>query len=178
MTMPLARSTLALVLLRYAEPTMRHEPMLLAKARKTWLVNLASRSTMRTLGKPAQERRHMSRMIVAASAAVAVALVGTACTRGRHDSESCQILPPLSGARQSSPPPIIPPRRDGRGGGWKNPRGPSWSALVCQCWHLGGGGNRRGDGGGGRNPSLPAEAGSEPLVRKPSVRGSPSAGCV
>ena len=29
---PLARSTLALVFLWFAEPTMRHEPMLLAKA--------------------------------------------------------------------------------------------------------------------------------------------------
>ena len=39
---PLARSTLALVFLWYAEPTMRHEPMLLTKARNTSLVNLGS----------------------------------------------------------------------------------------------------------------------------------------
>ena len=39
---PLARSTLALVSLWYAEPTMRHEPMLLTKARNTSLVKLAS----------------------------------------------------------------------------------------------------------------------------------------
>ncbi len=37
-----ARSTLALAFLRYAEPTMRHEPMPLAKAQNTSLVNLES----------------------------------------------------------------------------------------------------------------------------------------
>jgi hypothetical protein len=54
---PLVRSTLALVFLwsLYAEPTMRREPMLLTKARNTSLLNLGSwsRSTTRTLGKPA-----------------------------------------------------------------------------------------------------------------------------
>ena len=75
---PLARSTLALVFLWYAEPMMRHEPMPLAKARNTSLVNLGSWSTTSTSGKPSPERRHISRMISAASAAVAVARVGTA----------------------------------------------------------------------------------------------------
>jgi hypothetical protein len=42
---PLARSTLALVFLWYAEPTMRHEPMPLAKAQNTALVSLESWST-------------------------------------------------------------------------------------------------------------------------------------
>jgi hypothetical protein len=42
LTTPLARSTLALVFLWYAEPTMRHEPQPLAKARNTSLVNLES----------------------------------------------------------------------------------------------------------------------------------------
>ncbi len=50
---PLARSSLALVFLWYAEPTMRHEPMPLAKARNTALVNLGSWSTTSTSGKPA-----------------------------------------------------------------------------------------------------------------------------
>ena len=76
----LARSTLALVFLWYAEPTMRHEPMPLTKARNTSLVNLGSWSTTNTSGKPSPERRHMSRMMSAASVAVAVARVGTACT--------------------------------------------------------------------------------------------------
>jgi hypothetical protein len=42
--MPFARSTFALVFLWYAEPTMKHEPMPLAKARNTAaaLVNLQS----------------------------------------------------------------------------------------------------------------------------------------
>jgi hypothetical protein len=75
---PLARSTLALVFLWYAEPTMRLEPMPLAKARNTSLVNLGSLSTTSTSGNPSPERSHMSRMISAASAAVAVARVGTA----------------------------------------------------------------------------------------------------
>ena len=39
---PLARSTLALVFLWYAEPTMRHEPMPLTKAWNTADVNLGS----------------------------------------------------------------------------------------------------------------------------------------
>jgi hypothetical protein len=79
---PLARSTLALVFLWYAKPTIRHEPMPLAKAWNTALVNLESWSTTSTSGKPSPDRRHMSRlgMISAASAAVAVARVGTACT--------------------------------------------------------------------------------------------------
>jgi hypothetical protein len=49
-----------------------------AKARKTALVNLGSWSTINTSGKPSPERWHMSRMMSAASAAVAVARVGTA----------------------------------------------------------------------------------------------------
>ena len=77
---PLARSSLVLVFLWCAEPTTRHEPMLLTKARNNSLVNLAAWSTTTTSGNPAQDRRHMSRMIAAASVAVAVEYVGTACT--------------------------------------------------------------------------------------------------
>ena len=39
---PFARSTLALVFLWYAEPTMRLEPILLTNARNTSLVNFGS----------------------------------------------------------------------------------------------------------------------------------------
>ena len=54
---PLARSTLALVLLWYAEPTRRHEPIFLRKARNTLLVNLASWSITSTSGRLAPEPR-------------------------------------------------------------------------------------------------------------------------
>jgi hypothetical protein len=54
--------------------------MPLAKARNTALVNLESWSTTSTSGKPSPDRRHMSRMIAAASTAVSVARVGTVCT--------------------------------------------------------------------------------------------------
>jgi hypothetical protein len=130
---PLVRSTLALVFLWYAEPTMRHEPMLLTKARNTSLVNWGSWSTTRTSGKPAPLRRHMSRMMAAASAAVAVARVGTAWTLPDKRSTWFWIMSNPAAvvgnpAIQSTP--IIPPRRDGSGSGWRRPRGPPCSALV------------------------------------------------
>ena len=67
-------------LLWYAKPTMRPEPQPLTKARNTSLVNLELWSTTSTSGKPSPDRRHRSRMISAASVAVAVERVGTACT--------------------------------------------------------------------------------------------------
>jgi hypothetical protein len=75
---------------------MRHKPPPLTKARNTSLVNLESWSTVSASGKPSPDRRHKSRMIAAASAAVAVERVGTACTlpvrrstTTRRGSESC-----------------------------------------------------------------------------------------
>ena len=66
---PLVRSTSALVFLWYAEPTMRHEPMLLTKARNTSLVNLGWWPTTSTSENPALDREHMSRMIAVVSVA-------------------------------------------------------------------------------------------------------------
>ena len=94
--------------------------MLLTKARNTSLVNLASWSTTSTSGNPAPDRRHMSRMIAAASVAVAVERVvldhvGAGGRRRRPAIQSTSN---------------IPPRRDGGGRGWRSPRGPPCSALA------------------------------------------------
>jgi hypothetical protein len=72
-------------------------------------------------------------MMAAASAAVAVARVGTACTLPDRRSTWFWILSNPAAvvgnpAIQSTP--IIPPRRDGSGNGWRSPRGPPCSALV------------------------------------------------
>ena len=100
--------------------------MLLTKARNTSLVNLASWSSTSTSGNPAPDRKHMSRMI-------AVERVGTACTLPDSRSAWFWIMSKPaevvgSPAIQSTP--IIPPRRDGSGRGWRSPRGPRCSALV------------------------------------------------
>ena len=113
-------------------PTTRHEPQPLTKARNTSLMNLESCSTKRMSGKPSSDRRHMSRMISAASSAVAVERVGTACTL--QDSRSTwfwMMSNPAAGvgrpAIQATP--IIPPRRDGRGRGWMSPHGPCYASV-------------------------------------------------
>ena len=112
---------------------MRDEPMLLTKVRNTSLVNLESWSTTITSGKPSPDRKHMSQLMAAASAAVAVERVGTACTLPDSRSTWFWIMSKPaavvgSPAIQSTP--IIPPRRDGSGRGWMRPRGPPCSALV------------------------------------------------
>ena len=60
----LARSTLAMVFLYEAKPTMRHEPMpvTVTKARNTSLVNLASLSITSTMEDSEQDHRHISRI--------------------------------------------------------------------------------------------------------------------
>jgi hypothetical protein len=116
---------------------MGDEPQPLTKARNTSLVNLESWSTTSKSGKPSPDRRQMSRIMAAASAAVAAARVGTACTLPESRSTWFWIMSnPASvvgsPAMQSSP--IIPPRREGSGRGWRSPRGPQCSALVR--WHV------------------------------------------
>ena len=108
--------------------------MLLTKERNTSLVNLASWSTTSTSGNPAPDRKHMSRMIAAASVAVAVERDGTACTLPDSRSTWFWIMSKPaavvgSPAIQSTP--IIPPRRDGSGRGWRSPRGPPCSTLCA-----------------------------------------------
>ena len=91
---------------------------------------------------PAQDSRHsrhVSRMITAASVAVAVVRVGTACnflTAGRRGCGSCRKLTRNQAPRSAAGNlvhSIIPPRRDGRGGGCKDSgragrRAPPWCA--------------------------------------------------
>ena len=76
-------------------------------------------------------------MIAAASVKIAVESVGTACTS--HDSSSTWFWimskPAVvvgSPAIQSTP--IVPPRSGGGGRGWRSPRRPPCSAMVC--WHV------------------------------------------
>ena len=111
--------------------------MLLTKARNTSLVNLASWSTTSASGNPAPDRRHMSRMITAASVAVAVKRVGTACTLPDSRWTWFWIMSKAAdvvGSPAILSTPIIPPRCPGGGRGWRSPRGPPCSALVR--WHV------------------------------------------
>jgi hypothetical protein len=91
--------------------------------------------TTSTSGNPSPEQRHMTRIISAASAAVAVARVGTACTLPDSRSTWFCIMsnPPAvvgSSAIQSTP--FIPTRRAGRGRGWT----PCSAFILWYVWHV------------------------------------------
>ena len=113
------------------ETPIRQEPILLTNARNTSLENLASWSTPSVSGNPAQDRRHKSRTTTAASVAVAVERVGTACTL------PFDVGPNHVGRRrQPGESLIIPPRLDGSGRGWRSPGGLPFAALVrLRVWH-------------------------------------------
>ena len=94
----------------------------------------------KTVAADSQERRRMSRMMSAASAAVAVSRVEAACTSPDSRSTFFWIvssLPAVVGSLAVWSTPIIPlPRREGSGGGWRGPRGLPSSAFVRSSWHV------------------------------------------